>query len=112
MGLRRRVRRPLRASRQSWLDTGVSSHESDSERLQALCLAMYQADWLPDEAYEELRGLPLCYPVIDQAKVAEHLRLTNEARVTHRNLILERKMRELLAEVAKVAAELNAKASA
>jgi len=112
MALRRRVRRPLRPSRQSWLDTGVSPHESDSERLQALCLAMYQADWLPDEAYEELRRLPLCYPVIDQAKAAEHLRLANEARVTHRNLILERKIRELLAEVAKVAAELSAKASA
>jgi hypothetical protein len=48
----------------------------------------------------------------DQAKVAEHLRLANEARATLRNLILERKMRELLAQVAKVAAELNAKASA
>ena len=58
MALRRRVRRPLRTSRQSWLDTGVSPHESDSERLQALCLAMYQADWLPDEAYEVLRGKP------------------------------------------------------
>jgi len=44
---------------------------------------------------------------IDPAKAAEYLRLANEARVTLRNLVLERKLHQLLAEVAEVAGELN-----
>src|SRR5664280_695548 len=44
---------------------------------------------------------------IDPAKAAEYLRLANEARVTLRNLVLERKLHQLLAEVAEVAGKLN-----
>ncbi len=57
--LARRSRRPLNPHMQRVLETGLSHHYSNSDRLQALCTAMVQADWTPGEAFQELRDHPV-----------------------------------------------------
>jgi hypothetical protein len=52
------VRRPPNTTMQRLIDTGESSHNSNSERFQSICLSLYQYGWLPGEAYEYLRDKP------------------------------------------------------
>ena len=57
-GLTGPSQQPLSPHCQRILDTGVSKHRSDSERLLSLCLAMYQRHWLKEEAFQALLDRP------------------------------------------------------